>query len=131
MKKILFVDDSNLFASRIAELIVRKYYDFETFSCGANIGRKITDAESRTLAEIGIDSLGYKPIHINQFAGQEFDYVIVFTKIAMKYAKMTIHPNPMFILVDEIIDNDLAKCRNAKNKTINSIEYLFDIEAIE
>jgi len=131
MKKILFVDDNNLFASRVAELIVRKYYDFETFSCGVKVDRKVTDAESRALAEIGIDSLGYEPTHINEYAGQKFDYVVVFTKMAMKYAKMTIHPKPMFILVDEIIDNDLTKCYNARNKTIDSVEHLFDIGAIE
>ena len=126
--RILFVCNDNTFLSLIGEFVINEYYslDHEAYSCGIVSGGRITSEKARVLAETNIDSLQARFSHINEFADEQFDCVIVFSKEALRFARMSIHPKPVFILVDEPPD-DVIKCMKARDKVIDNIEHLFNI----
>ena len=130
--RILFVCDDNTFSSLIAEHIVNKYYspESEAKSCGIRIDGKITDSMKYILAKTGIDTIDLKRNHINAFCEEDWDSVVCFSKQAMSYVKMTVHPNPIFILVDVPKGDSEDKYLRARGKIIDGIEYLFDEGAI-
>lgn len=76
-KKVLFLCTHNSCRSQMAEGIVNADLGdrFEAFSAGT-VATGVNPLAAQVLAEIGIDISAHHSKTLDQFAGQEFDYVI-------------------------------------------------------
>lgn len=76
-KRILFLCITNSCRSQMAEGMVRHFYSdkFEAQSAGSKLAT-VHPLAIKVMAEIGIDISGQISKLVNEFAGQEFDYVI-------------------------------------------------------
>jgi histidine triad (HIT) family protein len=80
MKRVLFVCEGNRARSQMAEAMLRHHAGdrFETFSAGIRPGEEIPDFTIQALREAFYPAEGLSPPkHVNTFAEDEFDYVIV------------------------------------------------------
>ncbi len=75
--RVLFVCTHNSARSQLAEALLGRYggADFEVHSAGTEATR-VNPYAIRVLAESGIDWSGGRSKVINEFLGQQFDYVI-------------------------------------------------------
>jgi arsenate reductase len=75
--RVLFICTGNSARSQIAEALLRDFggADFEVFSAGTE-PKGVNPFAVRVLDEIGIDWSGAQSKSVNQFVGQQFDYVI-------------------------------------------------------
>lgn len=76
-RKILFLCTTNSCRSQMAEGILRNFYGnkFEAFSAGAKPSY-VHPFAVKVMAEIGIDISNQRSKSVEEFTGQEFDYVI-------------------------------------------------------
>lgn len=76
-KRILFLCTHNSCRSQMAEGLVNHYLGdrFETFSAGTEATR-VNPLAIQVLAELGIDISRHSSKTLDQFAGQQFDFVI-------------------------------------------------------
>ncbi len=76
-KRVLFLCTHNSCRSQMAEGLINHYLDgrFEAFSAGTEATR-VNPLAMQVLAELGIDISHHSSKTIDQFAGQQFDYVI-------------------------------------------------------
>ena len=76
-KRVLFICTSNSARSQIAEALVNHDLGehFEAFSAGTD-PKSVHPLALRVLSEIGIDHRAARSKSIDEFAGQDFDYVI-------------------------------------------------------
>jgi arsenate reductase len=77
MKKILFLCRENSARSQMAEGIVNSLFKdkYKAFSAGVEL-KEVHPLAIEVMKEIGIDISNHKSKHLNQFSGEEFDYVI-------------------------------------------------------
>ncbi|HEY6837565.1 MAG TPA: arsenate reductase ArsC [Geobacteraceae bacterium] len=77
MKKILFLCTHNSCRSQMAEGLVNHDLGdrFRAFSAGTEATR-VNPLAARVLAEVGIDISHHRSKTMDEFAGEEFDYVI-------------------------------------------------------
>ena len=77
MKKILFLCTHNSCRSQMAEGLVNFYLGdrFQAFSAGTQ-ATQVNPLASQVLAELEIDISGHRSKTLDEFAGEEFDYVI-------------------------------------------------------
>ncbi len=77
MKKILFLCTHNSCRSQMAEGLVNFYLGdrFQAFSGGTQ-ATQVNPLASQVLAELEIDISGHRSKTLDEFAGEEFDYVI-------------------------------------------------------
>ena len=77
MKKILFLCTHNSCRSQMAEGLVNFYLGdrFQAFSAGTQ-ATQVNPLASQVLAELGIDISSHRSKTLDEFAGEEFDYVI-------------------------------------------------------
>lgn len=77
MKRVLFVCTGNKARSQMAEGLLRHMAGdrFEAHSGGTRPSGLATETVA-VMREIGIDVSGQRSKHVDEFAGQEFDYVI-------------------------------------------------------
>lgn len=83
--RVLFICTGNSARSQIAEALLRDFggADFEVFSAGTE-PKGVNPFAVRVLDEIGIDWSGAQSKSVNQFVGQQFDYVITVCDRARK-----------------------------------------------
>jgi arsenate reductase (thioredoxin) len=76
-KKVLFLCTHNSCRSQMAEGLVNHYLGdrFMAFSAGTEATR-VNPLAVRVLAELGIDISGHRSKTLDEFAGEQFDYVI-------------------------------------------------------
>lgn len=76
-KRVLFICTSNSARSQLAEALVNHDLGdrFEAFSAGTD-PKPVHPLALRVLSEIGVDHRAARSKNIDEFAGQEFDYVI-------------------------------------------------------
>ncbi|HVP04227.1 MAG TPA: HIT domain-containing protein [Dehalococcoidia bacterium] len=79
MKRVLFVCEGNRVRSQMAEAMLRHHGGdrFLAFSGGIRPGDVLPDFTERTLRESSYPTEGLIPKHVDTFAGEEFDYLIV------------------------------------------------------
>lgn len=84
-KKILFVCRGNSARSQLAEAIVNRDYadQYQAFSAGSNPSH-VDNRTLTTLKESGFDSEGLRSKSVEEFDGQQFDYVITLCSSAHK-----------------------------------------------
>src|SRR5689334_4429097 len=77
MQRVLILCTGNSARSQMAEGLLRRLAGdrFEVFSAGAKPGTVRPEAIA-VMNEIGIDISGYRSKHVDEFAGQRFDYVL-------------------------------------------------------
>ena len=79
VKRVLFVCEGNRARSQLAEAMLR--HDggdrFAVFSGGIRPGDVLPEFTANALREAGLSPDGLTPKHVDSFAGEEFDYVIV------------------------------------------------------
>lgn len=77
MQRVLFICTGNRARSQMAEALLRHHAGdrFEVHSAGTE-PRGLADLTVEVLAEQGIDASGQRSKHIDEFAGQEFEFVI-------------------------------------------------------
>lgn len=77
MKRVLILCTGNSARSQMAEGLLRHDAGdrFEVFSAGTRPGHVRPEAIA-VMREIGIDITGHRSKHVDEFAGQEFDYVL-------------------------------------------------------
>ena len=77
MKRILLLCTHNSCRSQMAEGLVNFYLGdrFQAFSAGTEATR-VNPLASQVLAELGIDISGHRSKTLDEFAGEQFDYVI-------------------------------------------------------
>ena len=77
MKRVLFACTGNKARSQIAEGLLRHLAGdrFEAHSAGTRPSG-LADETVAVMREIGIDASGQRSKHVDEFAGQAFDYVI-------------------------------------------------------
>ena len=77
MKRVLFVCTGNRARSQMAEGLLRRLAGdrFEVHSAGTE-PKGIAPLTIEVMREIGIDASGQRSKSVDEFAGQEFDYVI-------------------------------------------------------
>ena len=76
-KKVLFLCTHNSCRSQMAEGLVNHYLGdhFLAFSAGTEATR-VNPLAGQVLAELGIDISGHRSKTLDEFAGEQFDYVI-------------------------------------------------------
>ncbi len=76
-KRVLILCTGNSARSQMAEGLLRHDAGdrFEVFSAGVNPTRVRPEAIA-VMQEVGIDLTGHRSKHVDEFAGQEFDYVL-------------------------------------------------------
>ncbi|MGE5381076.1 MAG: arsenate reductase ArsC [Methylocystaceae bacterium] len=76
-KRVLFVCTQNSSRSQMAEGLMKYWYgdDYAAFSAGTSPFR-VNPYAIRAMAEMGIDISSHYSKSINEFAGQEFDYIV-------------------------------------------------------
>lgn len=76
-KRVLFLCNHNSCRSQMAEGLINHYLSdqFEAFSAGTESTR-VNPLAMQVLAELGIDISHHSSKTIDQFAGQQFDFVI-------------------------------------------------------
>ncbi len=79
MKRVLFVCEGNRVRSQLAEAMLRHHAGdrFEAFSGGIRPGDVVPDFTIAALRESFYPADGLTPNHVDEFAGEEFDYLIV------------------------------------------------------
>ena len=77
MKRVLFVCTGNRARSQMAEGLLRHLADdrFEVHSAGTQ-PKGLAERTVEVMREIGIDIGGQRSKHVDEYAGQPFDYVI-------------------------------------------------------
>ena len=77
MQRVLILCTGNSARSQMAEGLLRQSAAgrFEVFSAGTKPGTVRQEAVA-VMKEIGIDISGHRSKHVNEFAGQRFDYVL-------------------------------------------------------
>ncbi|MEX0683867.1 MAG: HIT domain-containing protein [Dehalococcoidia bacterium] len=77
MQRVLFICTGNIARSQMAEALLRFHGGdrFEVHSAGLE-PKTIPDETIAALAEAGVNVSGVRSKHIDEFAGQEFDYVV-------------------------------------------------------
>ena len=77
MKRILLLCTHNSCRSQMAEGLVNFYLGdrFQAFSAGTEATR-VNPLASQVLAELGIDISGHRSKTLDEFVGEQFDYVI-------------------------------------------------------
>ena len=77
MQRVLILCTGNSARSQMAEGLLRQLAAdrFEVFSAGTKPGTVRQEAVL-VMKEIGIDISGHRSKHVNEFAGQPFDYVL-------------------------------------------------------
>ena len=75
--KVMFLCTHNSCRSQMAEGMVNHYLGdrFQAFSAGTEATR-VNPLASQVLAELGIDISGHRSKTLDEFAGEQFDYVI-------------------------------------------------------
>ena len=75
-KKVLFICTHNAARSQMAEGFVRAVYDdhYEAYSAGIEPTR-VHPCAIRVMQDVGIDISSYRSKSLEEFDGQEFDYV--------------------------------------------------------
>ncbi len=83
MKRVLFVCTGNRARSQMAEGLLRHLAGdrFEVHSAGTE-PKGLADETIAVMAEIGIDVSAQRSNHVDEYAGQEFDYVITVCDVA-------------------------------------------------
>ncbi len=76
-ERVLFMCIHNAARSQMAEGLFRHLYgdDFDVYSAGSD-PRKVDPLAVKCMEELGIDISGHRSKSLNEFDGQEFDYVI-------------------------------------------------------
>ncbi|HML88213.1 MAG TPA: arsenate reductase ArsC [Methylomusa anaerophila] len=76
-KRVLFLCTHNSARSQMAEGLLRGILgdDYEAFSAGTRPGQ-VNPYVVRAMAEIDIDLSSHRSKHLNEFIGQDFDYVV-------------------------------------------------------
>src|SRR2546423_9035267 len=76
-QRVLILCTGNSARSQMAEALLRRDAGdrFEVFSAGVKPSRVHPEA-SAAMAEIGIDLSGHRSKHVDEFAGEKFDYVL-------------------------------------------------------
>jgi histidine triad (HIT) family protein len=79
MKRVLFVCEGNRVRSQMAEAMLRHHAGdrFAAFSAGIRLGDALPDFTRQALRESFYPSDGLVPKHVDTFAGDEFDYLVV------------------------------------------------------
>jgi histidine triad (HIT) family protein len=79
MKRVLFVCEGNRVRSQMAEAMLRHHGGdrFQAFSGGIRPGEVLPDFTANALREAFYPTDGLVPKHVDTFAGDEFDYLIV------------------------------------------------------
>jgi arsenate reductase (thioredoxin) len=77
-KQVLVLCTGNSARSQMAEAIInaRRGDQWQAVSAGTQPAAQVNPYALRALAEIGIETVGSTPKHINSFSGQFFDLVI-------------------------------------------------------
>ena len=76
-KKVLFICKNNSGRSQMAEGLLRRIYgdQYEVSSAGSD-PKGVNPLTIEIMEEIGIDISDHASQHLNEFQGQEFDYVV-------------------------------------------------------
>jgi diadenosine tetraphosphate (Ap4A) HIT family hydrolase/protein-tyrosine-phosphatase len=79
MLRVLFVCEGNRVRSQMAEAMLRHHGAgrFEVFSAGVRPGDDLPEFTRRALAGSSYAVAGLRPKHYSEFAGEEFDFLIV------------------------------------------------------
>ena len=75
--KFLILCTGNSCRSQMAHGFLKSFDNsLQVFSAGSEPAKQINQTAVKVMSEIGIDISSYKPIHVNQYIEQEWDYVI-------------------------------------------------------
>jgi arsenate reductase (thioredoxin) len=87
--RVLVLCTHNSARSQMAEALLRSYGDgrFEVHSAGTEATR-VNPFAIEAMRELGIDISGARSKHLNEFLGQEFDYVITVCESAAESCPM-------------------------------------------
>ena len=77
-RRVLVLCTGNSARSQMAEGLLRHDAGdrFEVFSAGIDPAVRVRPEAIQVMQELGIDISGHRPKHVNEFAGQHFDYVL-------------------------------------------------------
>jgi arsenate reductase (thioredoxin) len=77
-KRVLILCTGNSARSQMAEGLLRHDAGdrFEVFSAGVEPAAKVRPEAIAVVRELGIDLSGHRPKHVDEFVGQDFDYVL-------------------------------------------------------
>ncbi len=77
-KRVLILCTGNSARSQMAEGLLRHDAGdrFEVFSAGVDPAVRVRPEAIQVMHELGIDITSHRPKHVNEFAGQHFDYVL-------------------------------------------------------
>ena len=77
-RRVLVLCTGNSARSQMAEGLLRHDSGdrFEVFSAGVDPAVRVRPEAIQVMQELGIDISGHRPKHVNEFAGQHFDYVL-------------------------------------------------------
>jgi arsenate reductase len=77
-KRVLILCTGNSARSQMAEGLLRHDAGdrFEVFSAGVDPAAAVRPEAISVMRELGIDLSGHRPKHVDEFAGQNFDYVL-------------------------------------------------------
>ena len=83
--KVLFLCTQNSARSQMAEALMRHMYGdrFDVFSAGTNPG-VVNPYASRAMQELGVDMSSHRSKSVDEFMGQDFDYVVTVCDNARK-----------------------------------------------
>lgn len=76
--RVLILCTGNSARSQMAEGLLRHDAGdrFEVCSAGVDPAVRVRPEAVAVMKEVGIDLSGHRPKHVNEFAGQQFDYVL-------------------------------------------------------
>ena len=120
-KSVLFICKNNSGRSQMAEGLFRQIYGdkFDVYSAGFD-PKKLNPLTVEVMAEIGINVSENSSTNINDYQGQEFDYIITLCNIE----------NYIFALNGKnLIHNefkDPAKCKNVNMSDIKVFRFIRD-----
>jgi len=83
--KVLFLCTQNSARSQMAEALMRHMYGdrFDVFSAGTNPG-VVNPYAIRAMQELGVDMSSHRSKSVDEFMGQDFDYVVTVCDNARK-----------------------------------------------
>jgi len=128
MKKVLFLCTGNSCRSQMAEGFMKQYEGYQAFSAGTKPAERVNPHAINVMKELGIDLSSHSPKMVNEFLGDEFDYVITVCDSAKESCPVFTGKvkNQMHIGFEDPDGHDLNKFREVRDLIADAVKKLVD-----
>ncbi len=128
MKKVLFLCTGNSCRSQMAEGFMKQYEGYQAFSAGTKPAERVNPHAINVMKELGIDLSSHSPKMVNEFLGDEFDYVITVCDSAKESCPVFTGKvkNRMHIGFEDPDGHDLNKFREVRDLIADAVKKLVD-----